>query len=482
MKNCNKKFVVGFPVDAGEKADPFYYLVLRDKNKFNQGIKSSSGFRKLESINDSQMDHILKKLNEERKYLVFVSSSEKQGDLIPDALPDGNSSTLACLLAGYKEDISYENYSEKSKNPVIMVSCSIYGKPELLKEAQLSRVTSSDSDFSKNSLKRKWNVIKNIQKKGTPVAFILHNDDFTLIKEVLSSDEYEEKSIDEITELFDGGQKNPFLVSLETDDYKKLSIKLECNHTPNLGDKMDEKIRINLIKEEIKKIVENEILKLEKELLDKNSFERFIKESVIKTIKEAAVTRGNILFKSKRKAFKKSIEKNIVPKMKEYLEKRLNQYSENIQKEVKNIRLENIDLNKMGVGDNVSSEASSSVAASIGTAIVSAVSIAISSAFLTTTTWLIFTSSNPIGWAAMIASAVIFVASAGKIGLSSLENKIIKIIGPSENFFRNGILYKLWHEGFKNKETKIEALKNERAKDYERIISELEKNGFKDLL
>ncbi|HQJ59366.1 MAG TPA: hypothetical protein PKV35_00105, partial [bacterium] len=164
MKNCNKKFVVGFPVDAGEKARPFYYLGFRDKNSFNQGVKSTKGIKKLESINDPQMDHVLRKLNEEKKYLVFISSSEKQKDLIPDALPDGNSSTLACLLAGYKDDINYENYSDKSKNPVLMVSCSIYGKPESLKEAQLSRVTSSDSDFSKNSLKRKWDVIKIIQK------------------------------------------------------------------------------------------------------------------------------------------------------------------------------------------------------------------------------------------------------------------------------------------------------------------------------
>lgn len=243
-----KNFLIGFPVDAGEKTEPFYYLVLHDKNEFNQGVKSDNEIKKLESINDSQMDHVLRKLNEEKKYLVFISSSEKQKDLIPDALPDGNSSTLACLLAGYKEDINYENYSEKSKNPVLMVSCSIYGKPELLKEAQLSRVTSSNSDFSKNSLKRKWNVIKNIQKKGTPVAFILHNDDFTLIKEVLSSDEYEEKSINEITELFDDGQKKPFLVSVEADDFKKLAQKVKISFDkPSPGEKLNQPLQILIL-------------------------------------------------------------------------------------------------------------------------------------------------------------------------------------------------------------------------------------------
>jgi len=478
MKNCNKKFVVGFPVDAGEKARPFYYLVFRDKNSFNQGVKSTKGIKKLESINDPQMDHVLRKLNEEKKYLVFISSSEKQKDLIPDALPDGNSSTLACLLAGYKDDINYENYSDKSKNPVLMVSCSIYGKPESLKEAQLSRVTSSDSDFSKNSLKRKWNVIKIIQKKGTPVAFILHNDDFTLIKEVLSSDEYEEKSIDEITELFDEDQKKPFLVSLETDDFKKLSRELGCCHAQSL----DEKLKINDKKKKIKEIVEEEILNLEKELLDESKFEKFIKKSVKKTIEEADVTRVNILFKSKRKAFEQSIEKNIVPKMQEYLEKIMNQYSKNIQKKVKDIILKDIELNKRGIGDNVSSKASSSVATSIGAVIVSAIGAAISSAFLTTTTWLIFTTTNPIGWVAMIVLGLISLIMSGKFIFLSFEELIIKVIGPEEHIFRNGIIYDLWHKGINNKGIKIEALKDERAKDYEKIISELEKNVFKDLL
>lgn len=467
MKNCNKKFVVGFPVDAGEKADPFYYLVLRDKNKFNQGIKSSSGFRKLESINDSQMDHILKKLNEERKYLVFVSSSEKQGDLIPDALPDGNSSTLACLLAGYKEDISYENYSEKSKNPVIMVSCSIYGKPESLKEAQLSRVTSSDSDFSKNSLKRKWNAIKNIQKGGTPVAFILHNDDFTLIKEVLSPDEYEEKSIDEITELFDDGKKKPFLVSVETEDFKKLARQTGSLCTKNI----EELLKIDGQKKEIKRIFDEEIKELEGKILNENDFREFIKDSVKKTIEEAGVNILNILFK--KDDFTNSIKINLAPKVESYLKEKMEDYKRKIEKRLSK-KLEDLsDCLNNNISNKTSNDASSNVGISVGAAIGGAVGAAIAAAFVQQ---VIFLFINVINWYAVVVMVVfaLISLSGGWMAKDGLATNLIKIIGPS----KKGIIYKLWFDGIKYKDNaeikSTGSLKEERLKDYDRLIKNLE--------
>lgn len=335
MKNCDKKFVIGFPVDAGEKTEPFYYLVLSDKNEFNQGVKSGSRFKKLESIYDSQMDHILKKLNEEKKYLVFISSSEKQRDLIRDALPDGSSSTVACVLAGYKEDINYENYSEESKIPILMISCSIYGTPSL-KEAQLSKVTCSTLDISKNSLKRKWEVVKRINEKGTPVAFLLHTDDFCLIKEIISENEYEEASLDEIGKLhinnnFDTHksidkqqdeknksepfsylkrlmkessltssrfyQEKPLLISLENNDLKKLLHEVGAKDINKKKEKTHDESIINTIFEEILSATSFEDIVLDR-ISKASKSERFELCKALKILDDSSIEKIALEYKS----------------------------------------------------------------------------------------------------------------------------------------------------------------------------------------
>jgi len=472
------KYHVGFPVDCEGSETPPYFLLYPAKNCSKHYV--STPHSKNDEFDPPHWGEISKHLKI-CQYFDFHCS-------IGNFNFSGNSCMLAYAIAGNSQNIA----NPEDKNcPHLFFSSSIKVSPKAtyIYHATIDNVTDDDHKAAEKSLRNKWETILRIHHEKKKTALFLHQKDWKKLKRLLNQGIYIEKHLRDLTseKFYKEIRKAnvPLVVAVGSEDICKLLeiLEIEIKNESSSQEKsrtrsLDEKLKINEGKEKIKKIVEKEILKLEKELLDEEGFEKFIKDTVIKTIKESGVTKSNILLK--KEAFKKSIEKNIVPKMNEYLESRMNQYSENIKKEVTTILLENIDLSKMRVGDNVSSEASSSVAASIGTAIASAVGTAIASQFLNQAFLIFFSTTNPAGWVAMIVSALICAVSAGKIGLSSLEKKIIKIIGPSKNFFRNGILYDLWHEGFEDKG--IEALKKEREKDYERIISELEKNEFKDLL
>ncbi len=262
------------------------------------------------------------------------------------------------------------------------------------------------------------------------------------------------------------------------------------------GSEFEKIKKIGELEDRIYEIVQEEMIALEKEILDDVSYKRFSIPLCRKIIDETDVGKINIFFESKRKELAVSIEKNLLPQIGSYINGKCETYQKNLNRKLykaiskfvenvpgdqkKGVTLtHSISLNGKNPEDSVF-EMSKIVSSDFGLAAVSAAGAVISGAFFGSLAAGGASAGarrnrhdpNPAGFIVLASiSALLLVAV--KLFTSDLAEQLADIFGPKNEAVgvEPGIIYDIWHNGLKNKATgeKTLPLKKERNKDFDRV-------------
>ncbi len=258
-----------------------------------------------------------------------------------------------------------------------------------------------------------------------------------------------------------------------------------------------EKIKlIGELEDRIYEIIQSEKISLEKEILNDIKYKEFAMPICRKIIDETNAGRFNIMFESKRKELSDSIEKHLLPELGTYINSKCEAYHKNINRNIyetiskfiENVPgynkkdaafIRSITLNGKNPEDQAL-EMSNIVTSDFGLAAVSMVGAIISTAFLGSLGSGTGSGPNRKNRQSPDTAGLIVLASisglllvAVKLLTTDLAEQLANIFGPKNEAVgaEPGIIYDIWHNGLKNKETggRMMPLKKEINKDFERV-------------